>query len=354
MSGEEAISEQEKNIINKLLKTQADYDKNPTADLNPLRWKIGQNTHYDLNTGITPYDGARTDLSYSSASKWRDYLKSVKSMNPYGALMRSVGLQNKGVTFNPYLTTQESARRWLEKKGRRDPTYKRWSIETEDLDSNPNTPDDIIMLDAAGNPRIVSGYMLNDGSGRRKAAILYNQFPDRRAAAAARKQAKANKQMPLFNRWMKDQSYSAKSFSPYGDAWASRLISQYPKMNPDYYNDNANKSAWRLIQQHGYDKLRTSNKNSSTDPFFMESAQQTIKQVYRTLLNLNDQDRAAVKAYVLTYPARIGDAVLQYYNGIQPRMKTNYTIKDPVWLHQSGVEPPPFQFVEPPGMEKNI
>jgi hypothetical protein len=45
----------------------------------------------------------------------------------------------------------------------------------------------VIITDSRGDPQYVSGYTLNSGKGRRKAAIMYNQFPTRRLTATVRK-----------------------------------------------------------------------------------------------------------------------------------------------------------------------
>jgi hypothetical protein len=49
---------------------------------------------------------------------------------------------------------------------------------------------------------------------------------------------------------------------------------------------------------------------------------------------------------VLTYPDNIGSAVLEYYLRINPSIKAGYTIKEPLFLRQNALPPPPFEFTD--------
>jgi hypothetical protein len=107
--------------------------------------------------------------------------------------MQLIGGQYLGVSYNPYLTNAVTADKWLAKKKAVGSRYGGWSIDEEDLDDDPNTPDDVIIYDEGGNPRIVSGYGFNDGEARRRSAVLYSQYPDRRRAAAVKRNIRQNK-----------------------------------------------------------------------------------------------------------------------------------------------------------------
>jgi hypothetical protein len=66
-------------------------------------------------------------------------------------LLHAFGVAGHGVSYNAYLTTAETGRRWLASKARRDPTYAQWKVAIEDLDSDPSVPDDVIVFDALGH-----------------------------------------------------------------------------------------------------------------------------------------------------------------------------------------------------------
>jgi hypothetical protein len=111
----------------------------------------------------------------------------------------------------------------------------------------PDTPDDIIVDDVVGNPQIVSGYSLNSGKGRRRTAVMYNRYPNRRYAAHARKQMKEHGNTRLFNRWLEDQSKNATRQVPFNQEWAQRWIRVHSHDDPAYYNDPVNMRSYSML-----------------------------------------------------------------------------------------------------------
>jgi hypothetical protein len=127
-----------------------------------------------------------SSLSRSGRTGIREALQhGVGTNTPGWNLVRAVADQNKGVSFNPYLTTYKTAKRWLANQQAKDEKnktsfYTDWKVHAEDLDNNIDTPDDVVIFNSRGEPQVVSGYSLNSGKGRRKVAVLYTQYPTKK------------------------------------------------------------------------------------------------------------------------------------------------------------------------------
>jgi hypothetical protein len=281
--------------------------------------------------------GYLDDLSYSAAKTFREKLKSgaYNKKQPGWELLRAIGPKNLGVSFNPYLTTEETAKRWLEKKKADDKKYGTneyggWGIEVEDLDSDPRTPDDVVIVDSKGNPKIVSGYRLNTGKGRRRAAIFYNQFPDKRLAAVTRKELKAHQQTRLLNKWLAEQSQNANSIIPYSQEWMEEAISKHPKLDPRYYRDDTNKHPYQLLRTIVFSTLKQHNK--STEPMFFYIAQDTLSAVYEKLKETHNNDKNAIRNDILTNRQNLERFILSEYNELAPMIR-QYHLQNvaPLW-----------------------
>jgi hypothetical protein len=271
-------------------------------------------------------------LSYSTATKWRDILKGGEYDKDESAydLLKALADTNEGVSYNSYLTTEETAKRWLAKKQAEDARkgtsdYKGWQIDVEDLDSNPATPDDIIMVDAEGIPQIVSGYRLNDGRSRRKAAVFYNQYPDKRVGAAVRKGVKAAQQSRLLNRWLAQQSENATRQIPYSMNWLEDTIRRRPKLDPTYYTKDENKHPYQLLRSYVFAALKKAG--FSTDPMFFYIAQEALAQVYDELKKTTGNNKADMRTQITSGNA--GLAAVNYYKQLAPIMK-EYELQNPV------------------------
>jgi hypothetical protein len=99
------------------------------------------------------------NLSSSTTKRWINEMDNLDRKGSNFDLLRAIGRNNQGITYNSYLTNPTSAKYWLDRKQAED-TYKGtnkytgWSIDSEDLDQDPSTPDDVILFDSNGNPRI--------------------------------------------------------------------------------------------------------------------------------------------------------------------------------------------------------
>jgi hypothetical protein len=108
------------------------------------------------------------NLSSSTTKRWIGDMDNPDLKGSNFDLLRAIGRNNQGITYNSYLTNPTSARYWLDRKQAEDAykgtnKYTGWQIDSEDLDQDPSTPDDVILYDSNGNPQVVSGYSLNSG-----------------------------------------------------------------------------------------------------------------------------------------------------------------------------------------------
>jgi hypothetical protein len=107
------------------------------------------------------------NMSTSAGHVYRDYLAGRAYPAQYGNnegwdLLRAIGLRNCEISYNPYLTTPHTAQQWLSAQQAKN-KLRDYSIVTEDLDNNPRTPDDVIIVDHRRIPRFVDGYHFRDG-----------------------------------------------------------------------------------------------------------------------------------------------------------------------------------------------
>jgi hypothetical protein len=183
------------------------------------------------------------------------------------------------------LTNPTSAKYWLDRKqsdDRRKGTdyYTGWHIQSEDLDSNANTPDDVILYDSNGTPQIVCWYSLNSGKGRTHAAVLYNQYPNRREAANVKTLMKQQKNMRLFNQWLDDQSSHAKSVQPFSAAWAKTWTARHPHSDPNWYTEEYHKPVYQRIQTIIHATIKRLFPKATTTPYYMQIARDLITCAY--------------------------------------------------------------------------
>jgi hypothetical protein len=202
-------------------------------------------------------------------------------------LVKTIGEKNKGVSFNPYLTTEYTAKQWLADRQAQDKkaglsTHEGWGVVAEDLDTNPETPDDIIVVDSRGNPRIVSGYSINSGKGRRKAAAMYNQFPSRKIAGDVRKFMKINKNTRLFNKYLEDQATHARNQSNYNQGWAQSYLVNHPHDDPTYYTVETNQAPYRRLATIIHGSLKEIP-DATHNRYYMELAREIIHDVYELI-----------------------------------------------------------------------
>jgi hypothetical protein len=211
--------------------------------------------------------------------------------DPGWALAAAIGRGNKGIGYNPMLTGKRAATEYVQNLKRvNKEKYGGWNVTHEDLDLDPNTPDDVIITDANGNPVVVSGYRIKSGASRRKAAILYNQYPNRRAAATVRKQIKAAGQARLFNKYLSDQASHARNVVPYNEDWTTRWIGSHPRDNPEWYSQEINKTPYARVTKIVHDALGQIEgpKTPEYGPYYMDIARMIIKEIYEKIKKSSD------------------------------------------------------------------
>jgi hypothetical protein len=235
--------------------------------------------------------------------------------DPSWELMRAIGRRNKGVSYNPLLAGKNTAEEYVTTLKEKDPSkYGVWGITLEDLDYDANTPDDVIIHDAAGNPVVISGYRIRSGAGRRKAAVLYNQFPTKRAAAHARAQIKAEKQQRLFNKYLTDQAQHATQVVPYNEEWAANWVGSHPKDDPEWYTVPENMTSYSRVSKLVHSTLGgiAEAKKEPLREFYMEIARLIIKDVYANLKEQADTEPTR-HAYLTTNLEQIKRNILESY-----------------------------------------
>jgi hypothetical protein len=107
-----------------------------------------------------------------------------------------IALRKHGISYNPELTTLYSAQGYLDRiKKNRGRRFHRGRVLTEDLDFNPNTPDNIIILNSKDLLASIDGYELNDGRKNRKDKRIRLNYP----LATQRKLLKGTPELKIFN-----------------------------------------------------------------------------------------------------------------------------------------------------------
>jgi hypothetical protein len=73
--------------------------------------------------------------------------------------------KQRGIDYNPNLTYPEGAQLHLNKKGL---AKKGWTVMSGDFDTDPNTPDNVLLVDDKKIPRVVDGYSIGTGNRKRR------------------------------------------------------------------------------------------------------------------------------------------------------------------------------------------
>jgi hypothetical protein len=169
------------------------------------------------------------DTNYRNIQEDRDYDDDIGY-----DLLRLVGMYNKDIGFDPYLTNLYTAESWLlqeQAKGK----YKDCDVVTENLDNNTRTPDDVIIVDENRIPRFVSRYYVKDGKKRRKAAILNHFYPTKGALTKIRNDLKRNRNVKLFNKWLTEQSNHANEVRPFNQNWYADWLQNRSRYRRDRF-----------------------------------------------------------------------------------------------------------------------
>jgi hypothetical protein len=235
--------------------------------------------------------------------------------DPGWNLLKAIGQGNKGVSYNSFLTTEKTARDYLDNLKNKDPKYSGWGIRKEDLDQDPNTPDDVIIHDSQGNPIVVSGYRITSGAGRRKAAILYNQYPTRRSAAHVRAAVKRENQQRLFNRWLSEQSKHARNIQPYSEQWLDTWVGNHPKDDPDYYTQPENMKVYARVSKLVHSTLGSNpeTKQGPNREFYMEIARLIISEIYANVKNSGGDTENTRHAFITSNLNAIRQSIVNSY-----------------------------------------
>jgi hypothetical protein len=72
--------------------------------------------------------------------------------------------QGRGIRYNRNVLTQEGANQYLQRRG-----LNNWAVEAGDFDNDPNTPDNVLVVDDNANLRFADGYYF----GKRRPDVLY-------------------------------------------------------------------------------------------------------------------------------------------------------------------------------------
>jgi hypothetical protein len=287
--------------------------------------QLSERTLAKYNT-FSGNDNYFKSLSTAKGDKWRhEGNKYFRGADPGAALMYLIGMKGKSVSYNPYLTTPMPADFWLNKQKQANPKFAKWSVTAEDLDSDPTTPDDVLVLDGRGRPQIVSGFRITNPESRRRAAVLYNMWPDKKKASAARKEITKNHQLRLLKRWQSRMAHDATSFQPYSNKWAQYEISEHPKISPDYYNADANVPPYRLFQRWVHAELKRLLKTGQ--PHYMEAANEAIRAVFDPIRE-QFPTKDGLRAEIMTKGAAHVASAVQIYEAAQKFLAENYNFRN--------------------------
>jgi hypothetical protein len=136
-----------------------------------------------------------------------------------------------------------------------------YQIRVEDLDNDPKTLDDVIIIDWNGTFKYVSGYHFNTGLNRRKAAVLYHNFPIKKEVKELHKQLQKDPKLKKsFYKYLSDQNKNANHitlFSEWNPPAMPVLLRPYPKLVKFMYSlDVANIKNHRFIQEIRKESIR--------------------------------------------------------------------------------------------------
>jgi hypothetical protein len=291
-------------------------------------------------------------LSYSDGHYYKDKLenRNFPTSHPGWDLLRAVGLENKGIGYNPYLTTEHTANLWLQEQQRKNKLHG-YNVYVEDLDNDKKTPDDVIVADSQGNPLYVSGYHLSDGTGRRKAAVLYNFYPTRNQARAVKKDMQNARTSKLFEKYLVDQSLNAEHLMPYGQQWVNQYIGEDHQRKPTDFplrDDLRPRRPYNYIVHLVHITLK--EEIDKAHPFYTEIAREIVKLTYNKLkqegggnqqgmLHYLYQNEQLYRQYILDICQRVAKAFEEHQN--IPRQLPYVFDEDPV--QQQGFDPPSFR-----------
>jgi hypothetical protein len=111
-------------------------------------------------------------------------------------LLDLIALRKHGISYNPDLTTLNSTQTYLYRiKKNRGYRFYGGRVISEDLDFDPNTPDNIIILNNKHLLASIDGYELNDGRKNRKDKRIRLNYP----LATQRKLLKGTPELKIFN-----------------------------------------------------------------------------------------------------------------------------------------------------------
>jgi hypothetical protein len=189
-----------------------------------------------------------------------------------------------GIKFSRALATAHGAQEWLNKRQRTDlydikpevlAKYRGWEMITGDLDRNPSTLDDTVIVNAQKQPEIVNGYWLDNGNKLHLNREMDTMFPDK----IARQEYKLNSDSLAYSLMLRWKGMSPKGKGKYNF--------DFHKYIHDYllYNPNAGAfSAWQymnhnvgaIIKEQRYKETLITAHQYHAD-YFRDARIQTIK-----------------------------------------------------------------------------
>jgi hypothetical protein len=111
-------------------------------------------------------------------------------------LLDLIALRKHRISYNPELTSLDSAQAYLDRiKKNRGHRFYGGRVLVEDLDFNPNSPNNIIILNNKDLLASIDGYELNDGRKNRKDKRIRLNYP----LATQRKLLKGTPELKIFN-----------------------------------------------------------------------------------------------------------------------------------------------------------
>jgi hypothetical protein len=97
------------------------------------------------------------------------------------AILYLAGMSNKGIQFRPAWNSTATAARWITKQraGKQGKLYADWDVVDEDLDDNPNTPNNVVVYSDYPRDIIksVDGYYLAGPKKKQTLRGYYTNYP---------------------------------------------------------------------------------------------------------------------------------------------------------------------------------
>jgi hypothetical protein len=150
--------------------------------------------------------------------------------------------RQRDIKYNPNLTYSQGAQNFITKRGL---ATKGWSTLSGDYDNDPNTPDNVLILDKGKVPRYIDGYSIGTGERKRADAIL---IPRREEIKAQPEQLKK-----LYKRYLKSPEGKASNYQDF-NGWAQThpiVESNYAKLQK-YFSQRLSKTLTNV----GLDKTK--------------------------------------------------------------------------------------------------